>query len=190
MTEDQMPLDTGSLKRLSKTERRQRMKKYGLFTPAAIAEACELAFHLPLPRDPIERRQLGTPVRHGDFFRKTIDLPGGVAWVFLKLARARGISTMRAMAEVLTYYAVGMSQEVLDGVPPVYQDLMSPTGVEAMAQAMRLAFEQAGIQPDFVPKAVAQEEFAQAQAAKRIDREENAPFRELPPEVQQELENW
>jgi hypothetical protein len=185
----------------TKAERRERIRKYGLFTPSGLAEANELAMHLPAPLKNEDRAKLGFLTPSG-FYRKSIDLPAGVAWVYLKLSRARGLSYQRVMAEVLTYYAVGISQDALENVPPIYQDLMSPQGIEALAQAMRLAFQQAGI-PELTPAHELEhnalypngdlEEQQKIDARRRDDAlsyTRSLPENLITPEIVQELENW
>lgn len=114
-------------------------KKYGLFTPAAIADAMEIAKTLPAPIDPETIKKLGYKIRPG-WCRAIIDLPIGVAWRAHKLRRARGISMARVYQEIVTYYLVNAPEAALDGIPAAYYDFTSPEGLEVLTRAIRAAY--------------------------------------------------
>jgi hypothetical protein len=112
-----------------------KRKKYGLFTPAAIAEAMEIAQTLPAPLDQATIKKLGYTVRPG-WCRAIIDLPIGVAWRAEKLRRARGITRGRVYQEIVTYYLVHAPEAALDGIPAAYAEFASPEGLEVLTRAL------------------------------------------------------
>lgn len=113
----------------------RKRKKYGLFTPAAIAEAMEIAKSLPAPLDPETVKKLGHTVRPG-WCRAIIDLPIGVAWRAEKLRRARGIARGRVYQEIVTYYLVHAPEAALDGIPAAYAEFTTPEGLEVLTRAL------------------------------------------------------
>lgn len=117
---------------------RQKLREYGFFTPQSIFEAVEASRQLPIPADSRTLKLLGYQNRNGTA-RQVIDLPLGVAWRGVKLARARGISRGQLWREIITYYIMAVDQKAFDNVPGVYQDLLSDAGIVALARALRLA---------------------------------------------------
>lgn len=118
-------------------------KKYGLFTPAAIAETMEIAKNLPGPVDSATIKKLGYKIRPG-WCRAIIDLPIGIAWRAQKLRVARGVSRGRIYEEIITYYIVNVPDAALDGIPAAYDQFNTPEGLEVLTRALVAAQQRIG----------------------------------------------
>lgn len=117
---------------------RQHLRKYGAFTPQGIVEAMEASRQLPVPKDPAIIARLGHTLNNNTY-RKSVDLPPGVAWRLLKLSDARGVAVNRILREIVTYYIMAISEAALDSIPALYADFTSDEGTAVLATAIRKA---------------------------------------------------
>jgi hypothetical protein len=122
---------------------RRRVRDYGPFTPDGLATAEEILRRFPIPEGAIVP---GSPVpNRPDQVLVSMRLSKGLAYRLKTFADMRGISLNRLTGQILAYYMCAVTDSKIKMIHPLYDELLQPEGIKALAKAFALAQEEMGV---------------------------------------------